>query len=172
MTSASVYIIRKARGGVKVGRSANPSSRRSSLQAATPDRLELIWSGEFSNAAEVERGAHALLAPWKINGEWFNCDPFLAGIAIEGAHTGCERIADFLARMAAAGDDIALDEKVEADFPDLYARLSFPEREQWTDWTGKKHDLPHKKFTRVIVAGFPETTFGCPKAPWHKRIAS
>jgi hypothetical protein len=164
----SVYIIRRQRGGIKIGLSINPTARKSTLQSATPDRLELIWSGEFDDAPGVEGRAKTLLKPWRISGEWFDAGPFMAGLAIEGAHTGNERIAVFMACMATNRSD-CFDEQAAKDFPDLYARLSFPERDQWTDWTGKKHDLPHKKFTRVIVAGFPETTYGCPKAPWHRQ---
>ncbi len=164
----SVYII-QGRAGIKVGQSVNPPTRLYQLRQATPDRLELIWSADFGAAGiAIEAGTKKLLEPWKIRGEWFRTSPLMAGLAIEAARDQNRRIAAFLARMSdlrglSVQAEMAMEDEIERDFPDLYPRIDSLDPGTWTDWTGKKHPLPHKKFTRVMVEGCPETTYGCPR---------
>lgn len=173
----SVYIITRQRGAIKVGYSIKPAKRLHELRQATPDRLELLWEADFGDRApEIEATAKKLLKPWQIRGEWFDTNPLLAGLAIEGARDSNARIDKFLNRMADCRRcqegflaQEAMEDEVERDFPDLYPRIAPLPRETWTDWTGKKRDLPQRQFTRVIVAGCPETTYGCPAPPWHLR---
>lgn len=172
---ASVYIILRPRGGIKVGYSAKPPSRLYELRQATPDRLELLWEADFGDlASSIEATTKKLLRPWRIRGEWFDTSPLMAGLAIECARDGSDRIESFLARMARCHqcrpDYLAeerLEAEVERDFPDIYPRIAPLVPGTWTDWTGKKHALPATKFTRVMVSGLPETSYGCPGKPGH-----
>jgi hypothetical protein len=149
--------------------------RRSDLQNSTPDELTLVWSGDFGDRAqEIEAGTKTLLRPWRIRGEWFDASPLLAGVAIEAARDGTERLVLFLDRMAKCFAvrpnwklEDEMDEAVEKDFPDLYPRIGALDPGTWTDWRGKTHPLPHRKFTRIMVSGMPETTYGCPLMPPH-----
>lgn len=172
----SLYIItRQPSGGIKIGQSINPPGRLSQLRQATPDRLELLWAADFGDrAVEIESIAKKLLKPWRISGEWFNVSPLVAGLAFEAGRDSNSRIDAFLARMAtcyASRPDYAAEEAheadVERDFPDIYPRIARLDPGTWTDWRGKTHPLPHKKFTRLMVEGCPETTYGCPPKPRH-----
>lgn len=172
---AQVYIIGRQRGGIKVGFSVNPANRRSSLQSGSTERLRLIWSAEFGGAApSIEATTKDLLKPWRISGEWFDTNPLVAGLAIEAARDQNRTIDAFLDRLATCHKcqpdyalEMACEDEVERDFPELYARITPIERGTWTDYTGKTHNLPHKQFSRVIVTGLPETTYGCPPKPAH-----
>lgn len=84
-----VYVIDRGDGFTKIGISRNTKKRRNSLQAATPDRLKIVFrlKPETMSAGEVERRALALLKPWHVSGEWFRCAPRLAKIAVEAAYS-------------------------------------------------------------------------------------
>ena len=174
---AKVYIIAMRRGRIKVGHSVKPINRLYTLRQATPDPLELVWDADFGDrATAIEAVTKRLLKPWQISGEWFDTSPLMAGLAIECARDSNDRIEKFLSRMAQCyrcrPDYFAeskMEDEVERDFPDVYPRIDSLPLSTWTDWTGKKRDLPPSQFTRVMVDGCPETTYGCPKAPWHKR---
>lgn len=171
----SVYIIQGLQG-VKVGQSLNPPTRLYALRQATPNKLEMIWSADFGDAAiAIEAGTKKILKPWNIRGEWFRTSPLMVGLAIEAARDQNERIVSFIDRMAAliglsVQDEIAAEDAIERGFPDIYPRIAPLDPGIWTDWRGKSHPLPHRKFTRVMVKGCPETIYGCPIKPTRIRL--
>src|SRR5262249_30577705 len=112
---------------------------------------------------------HRLLKPWRVRGEWFKASPFLAGIAIEAVRDDCALRRAFIelkAKEYAARSDpakeIAIDEQLERDFPDLYLRFGTP-KNATKSIGGRTIYLPPTKYTRLIVEGFPEVTWGAPK---------
>lgn len=178
-----VYILATS-GAIKIGQSKNLPNRLSSLRTATPHKIDVVFFGVFgARAAEIERGAKALLRPWRVRGEWFTCSPFIAGIAIEGARDDCPRCREFIDLRAQLmllearrelERGIEVDERAEAEFPDLYARLQRPGSQIMQGLGGRKIHLPPKKYTRLIVKGFPEVAWDCPPMPpvMAARVAS
>lgn len=54
---------------VKIGYSANPTMRLSTLQTSTPSKLELLATIEGD--IQTERQLHQRFAAYRLNGEWF-----------------------------------------------------------------------------------------------------
>lgn len=76
-----VYLIFAGQtGAVKVGYSANPETRLSTLQTGSPHALSLgfafMWSTELE-ARRAEREVHRACADARIRGEWFEEAPVL-----------------------------------------------------------------------------------------------
>lgn len=70
----SVYIIRQSHtGALKIGFSDEPTRRLKGLQTASPYPLELVCLLNPHNYPE--RWIHAQLAPWQMEGEWFEPTP-------------------------------------------------------------------------------------------------
>ncbi len=95
---------------MKVGVSRDPKRRRSQLQAALADRLELFASIKPAHrtAFEVEQAVKGLLARWRVSGEWYKCSPDIASLAIEAADLNCARRRSFfllLTEERAANDE-------------------------------------------------------------------
>lgn len=67
--SGFVYIIESASGFYKVGYSATPRKRLTMLRTSTHEALTLI--GVIPGTIEHERELHTLLAPWRVEREWF-----------------------------------------------------------------------------------------------------
>src|SRR5690554_456689 len=67
--SGFVYLIRSNSGLYKVGYSTQPQRRLISLQTGSPYQLSMI--GYVPATIQQERELHALLAPWRVAGEWF-----------------------------------------------------------------------------------------------------
>ena len=64
-----IYMMSHANGFTKIGRSTNPNTRESTLQAEDP-QLELIWYHPGTNADET--ALHRKFAAKRVRGEWFD----------------------------------------------------------------------------------------------------
>ena len=60
---------------VKIGWSADPEQRMSSLSTGNPRPLRLL--GAIRGSESDEKNLHAALAPLRANGEWFRAEPWL-----------------------------------------------------------------------------------------------
>ncbi len=58
----------------KIGNSIRPKERRTELNIARPDDLEIVFTGKTDKRYPYERLAHALFVGVKINREWFDLD--------------------------------------------------------------------------------------------------
>ena len=79
-----VYFVQGTDGGpVKIGRSASPVDRLSSLQTANPARLRIV--AKLAGGGAVERAMHVLFAADRIrpDGEWFRPSQALAAFMRE-----------------------------------------------------------------------------------------
>src|SRR6476661_1387512 len=74
MSKMSVYVIGSEAGPMKIGISANPTSRLATLQTASPVRLSLICAVQLDRemAVAAERLFHETHKRWRLNGEWFS----------------------------------------------------------------------------------------------------
>lgn len=81
-----VYVAQSAHGHVKIGFSNNPAARLASLQTGSPFPISIVWQ-EFAGdrAFDIEQQAHAILAPHRMAGEWFDVPKEAAVAAIFGA---------------------------------------------------------------------------------------
>ncbi len=80
-----LYVIGNGRA-VKIGRSASPEARIASLSAASSAPLVTHYVGATNgDAGKIERAAHATLAPFRVNGEWFAVAPAAAFSALQDA---------------------------------------------------------------------------------------
>jgi hypothetical protein len=70
------------RGPFKVGISTRPEHRAKQLQTAYPRPVAVYGSWQHANPRAVEAETHRLLAPWHINGEWFDVSQDRARAAI------------------------------------------------------------------------------------------
>lgn len=70
----SIYVIGPAEGPFKIGYSANPNARLSSLQTGRTDKLILHYSEETETdkAKVIEKLIHQTIAHKRIRGEWFD----------------------------------------------------------------------------------------------------
>jgi T5orf172 domain/Ribbon-helix-helix protein, copG family len=67
-----VYVMRRADGAVKIGISADPSSRRKAVSSAVRQTVSHLASTHpMKNAREIELIAHKILADKHEYGEWF-----------------------------------------------------------------------------------------------------
>lgn len=64
-----IYFIQKQAGPIKVGYSANVSSRLQTLQTGSPESLTLL--AQLSGNRTLERYIHNKFAHLKLEGEWF-----------------------------------------------------------------------------------------------------
>lgn len=75
--SGYVYAISDGEDRVKIGWSSNPIRRLAKISSDCPGNVSLLGLVEATRAQEAE--AHALLNPWRVNGEWFRLEgPVLA----------------------------------------------------------------------------------------------
>lgn len=72
--NTSIYVIGPKDGPFKIGYSASPSHRLSSLQTGTTEYLMLHYSEETSTekAKVIEKMIHRTLGHKRIRGEWFS----------------------------------------------------------------------------------------------------
>lgn len=59
----------------KVGVSSNPTTRLATMQTGSPERLNLVWTSPYMDAAlarSVEADVHTGLEPWRVHGEWYD----------------------------------------------------------------------------------------------------
>lgn len=70
----SIYVIGPTEGPFKIGYSANPTARLSSLQTGRTDTLVLHYSEETETdkAKVIEKLIHRTLGYKRIRGEWFD----------------------------------------------------------------------------------------------------
>lgn len=67
-----LYIIGASRDGpLKIGISEDPYKRRATLQSGHPERLEVYWVYPCPSSAVIEPVIHALMRPFRMEGEWF-----------------------------------------------------------------------------------------------------
>lgn len=86
-----LYIICHNNGGelcgpVKIGISADPDDRVSSLQTANPHKLALFTTLEFETrmgATMIERHFHQVHSDFRLEGEWFHLAPEAALVYFE-----------------------------------------------------------------------------------------
>lgn len=74
-----VYVVGCAGHPIKIGMAVDPLGRLKSLQTGFPHRLRIyaqIFAG--SDAARVEQECHRRLSEYRLNGEWFDYDPYQA----------------------------------------------------------------------------------------------
>jgi hypothetical protein len=70
----------------KIGITGNPQARLAQLNAGSPVPLEFAWLGvPRDQGALIEQDAHAMLAPYRRNDEWFAIAPDAAVGAINAA---------------------------------------------------------------------------------------
>jgi hypothetical protein len=79
-----IYLIgpEGGRGPLKVGISTRPEHRAKQLQTAYPRPVAVYGSWPHADPRAVEAETHRLLAPWHINGEWFDVNQDRATAAI------------------------------------------------------------------------------------------
>jgi hypothetical protein len=77
VTGAFVYVIRGDHNMTKIGVTTNPSARIASLRTASPFPLEFAFIGAMpdNDGYVLEKAAHAALARFRCNGEWFDISP-------------------------------------------------------------------------------------------------
>ena len=84
----SIYFIQQAQSrAVKCGSSADVQTRLTSLQCANPEPLVLIAT--FHGSRKYEARLHQILAPLRINGEWFRHGPWVDNV-IEAFDQGAD----------------------------------------------------------------------------------
>lgn len=71
-----VYAIGDGRGRVKIGWSQDPMRRIGKIASDCPSKVSLL--GLIPATIEQEQQAHALLAPWRVNREWFALEGVVA----------------------------------------------------------------------------------------------
>lgn len=85
-----IYIMRKAGDGasgpVKIGITANPASRLSSINTASPFKVSLVCAlatPKREIAKALEEAFHRTQAEHRLNGEWFDLPPLKAVVLME-----------------------------------------------------------------------------------------
>lgn len=86
----TMYVYVMASGGrSKIGISAAPRRRRSSLTTANPDGVNLIYTVQAGKRArEMEVAAHKMLEQFACSREWFRVHPFVAIAVVDHLITG------------------------------------------------------------------------------------
>lgn len=85
-----LYIV-ECDGRFKIGVAADPAQRLATLQVASPFRLYLraVFPCPGREAPRLESGAHQLLRPHRLLGEWFACSFELADDAVRRTFLRC-----------------------------------------------------------------------------------
>jgi hypothetical protein len=112
-----VYAISDGKDAVKIGWGNDPYRRLSEINVGSPHHYTLV--GFVAATREQEQEAHSLLAPSRVRGEWFRCDPvvkqFVAMIEGQGLRTekspaaqpmNAKEIIDLWPSMEAFANDI------------------------------------------------------------------
>lgn len=71
-SSSVVYAVRRGDGPVKIGWTKNLDTRLSTLQTASAELLDLIWSSP--GGRDDEAALHSFFSPFRIRSEWFEQD--------------------------------------------------------------------------------------------------
>lgn len=72
LNAQKVYVIGPVNGPYKIGISADPRGRLSSLQIGNHAQLKIHFQLDADNAADLEARFHASFAVGRIQGEWFD----------------------------------------------------------------------------------------------------
>jgi hypothetical protein len=76
-----VYLVRMAGTEFyKVGIASDVERRRSALTTASPVAIEIVAYALADDAAAEERKLHAILAPFRSRGEWFELSECMVGL--------------------------------------------------------------------------------------------
>ena len=80
-----VYVVGNGHA-VKIGKSTTPEARIASLHTSSSPTFVTYYVGATSGeGGAIERAAHSLLRPFRLNGEWFSSTPEAAIGAVEEA---------------------------------------------------------------------------------------
>src|ERR1700730_17149504 len=86
ITGSFLYVIRGDHNMSKVGVTTNPTARLAQLRTASAFPIDYSYIAVTPGTGfDIERGAHAMLASHRCNGEWFDVQPEIAVAAIAGA---------------------------------------------------------------------------------------
>jgi len=89
----SLYIMKcKNTGHYKIGISANPKARESTLQSEKPS-IKMV--GQWDQLAGMERELHQQYADQRIRGEWFNLTPTQVRFICHDLTTKSKQVANF-----------------------------------------------------------------------------
>jgi T5orf172 domain len=81
-----IYVIKGDNGLCKIGITANPNARLAQLRSTLSFPMDFAWIGApKGDTIAIERDAHAMLAQYRRNGEWFEVSPDAAVGAIHAA---------------------------------------------------------------------------------------
>ena len=114
-----VYVVGNGHA-VKIGKSTTPEARIASLHTSSSPTLVTYYVGATSGeGGAIERAAHSLLRPFRLNSEWFSSTPEAAiGAVQEAARSlGCDAI-----RIEAAPTAIHVDPGVMSGTPAITRR--------------------------------------------------
>ena len=119
-----VYVVGNGHA-VKIGKSTTPEARSASLHTASSSTLVTHYVGATNGeGGAIERAAHSLLRPFRLNSEWFSSTPEAAIGAVEEAARSlgvpimrCDAI-----RIEAAPTAIPVDPIVMSDTPAITSR--------------------------------------------------
>lgn len=78
MKVCELYLIQEGMDGpIKIGRAVSTDARRRQLQTGNPRGLRVVqlYTLDFDEAVEAERGLHDDLEERRMCGEWFNVGP-------------------------------------------------------------------------------------------------
>jgi len=80
-----VYVVGNGHA-VKIGKSTTPEARIASLHTASSSTLVTYYVGATNGeGGAIERAAHSLLRPFRLNSEWFSSTPEAAIGAVQEA---------------------------------------------------------------------------------------
>lgn len=114
-----VYVVGNGHA-VKIGKSMTPEARSASVNTTSSSTLVTYYVGATNGqGGAIERAAHSLLRPFRLNSEWFSSTPEAAIGAVEEAARSlgvaimrCDAI-----RIEAAPTAIPVDPIVMSDTP-------------------------------------------------------
>lgn len=69
-----IYVIGENDGPYKVGRAKEPQKRLADLQTANPRKLRMHLLSLAEDAVVAEALLHKVLEPYRVSGEWFECE--------------------------------------------------------------------------------------------------
>ena len=99
-SSTYVYLLKCGSDRIKIGISGNVNKRLGELRTATSEKIGLlskIHTGQLS--AHIEAGFKVLMRPCNIRGEWFQCSPSIALLALCAVEHGDLAIASIVRTM-------------------------------------------------------------------------
>lgn len=70
-----IYVLDNGMGHYKIGKTIHPTLRIKQLSIQLPFPVTIAYIFRDENHHEAEKALHALFAPKRLNGEWFELDP-------------------------------------------------------------------------------------------------